>query len=92
MSDFRSRAITESELLSDTSCILAWLIEQGYEVYAFFADIGQEEVCDTLDHKRRLLTTLTKDFEAARQKALDVGAKKFFLEVSWLCLRVWCRY
>ena len=29
-----------------------------------------------------------KDFEAARQKALKVGAKKFFLEVSWtfLCL------
>jgi len=30
---------------SDTSCILAWLIEQGYEVYAFMADVGQEEVC-----------------------------------------------
>ncbi|KAJ7860411.1 argininosuccinate synthetase [Mycena olivaceomarginata] len=27
----------------DTSCILAWLIEQGYEVYAFMADVGQEE-------------------------------------------------
>jgi len=47
----------------DTSCILAWLIEQGYEVYAFLADVGQEE-----------------NFEAARQKALNVGAKKFFLE------------
>jgi len=47
----------------DTSCILAWLIEQGYEVYAFMADVGQEE-----------------DFEAARRKALAVGAKKFFLE------------
>ncbi|KAH9987540.1 putative argininosuccinate synthase [Russula vinacea] len=47
----------------DTSCILVWLIEQGYEVYAFLADVGQEE-----------------DFEAARQKALHVGAKKFFLE------------
>ncbi|EGN95090.1 hypothetical protein SERLA73DRAFT_187382 [Serpula lacrymans var. lacrymans S7.3] len=47
----------------DTSCILAWLIEQGYEVYAFMADVGQEE-----------------DFEAARVKALAVGAKKFFLE------------
>ena len=29
----------------DTSCILAWLIEQGYEVYAFMADVGQEEAC-----------------------------------------------
>jgi len=47
----------------DTSCILAWLIEEGYEVYAFMADVGQEE-----------------DFEAAREKALKVGAKKFFLE------------
>ncbi|POW01641.1 hypothetical protein PSTT_12353 [Puccinia striiformis] len=27
----------------DTSCILAWLIEQGYEVVAFMADVGQEE-------------------------------------------------
>jgi len=47
----------------DTSCILAWLIEQGYEVYAFMADVGQEE-----------------DYDAAREKALKVGAKKFFLE------------
>jgi Arginosuccinate synthase len=30
--------------IADTSCILAWLIEQGYEVYAFMADVGQEEV------------------------------------------------
>jgi argininosuccinate synthase len=27
----------------DTSCILIWLLEQGYEVYAFMADVGQEE-------------------------------------------------
>ena len=32
----------------DTSCILAWLIEQGYEVVAFMADVGQEEVCCAL--------------------------------------------
>ncbi|KZP01894.1 argininosuccinate synthetase [Calocera viscosa TUFC12733] len=47
----------------DTSCILAWLIEQGYEVVCFMADVGQEE-----------------DFEAARKKALSVGALKFHLE------------
>ncbi|TFK52038.1 argininosuccinate synthetase [Heliocybe sulcata] len=47
----------------DTSCILAWLIEQGYETVAFMADVGQEE-----------------DFEAARAKALKVGAEKFILE------------
>merc|ERR1712230_54858 len=45
----------------DTSCILAWLIDQGYEVIAFMADVGQEE-----------------DFKAAEEKALKVGAKKFF--------------
>ena len=47
----------------DTSVILAWLLEQGYEVIAFMADVGQEE-----------------DFEAAREKALKVGASKFVVE------------
>lgn len=32
---------------TDTSCILAWLIEEGYEVYAFMADVGQEEVSES---------------------------------------------
>lgn len=27
----------------DTSCILKWLIEKGYEVICFMADVGQEE-------------------------------------------------
>ncbi|KAJ3000037.1 argininosuccinate synthetase [Globomyces sp. JEL0801] len=27
----------------DTSCILAWLIDEGYEVMAYMANIGQEE-------------------------------------------------
>jgi argininosuccinate synthase len=49
----------------DTSCILVWLIEQGYEVMAYLADVGQEE-----------------DFEAARAKALKIGATKVFIEVS----------
>lgn len=51
----------------DTSCILVWLIEQGYEVLAYMADVGQEE-----------------DFEAAREKALKIGAKKVFIEVNYL--------
>jgi argininosuccinate synthase len=25
----------------DTSCILKWLLEQGYEVVCFLADVGQ---------------------------------------------------
>ena len=44
MSSCRFQALSEIETFSDTSCILVWLIEQGYEVYAFLADVGQEEV------------------------------------------------
>ncbi|KAJ9495385.1 argininosuccinate synthetase [Exophiala xenobiotica] len=45
----------------DTSCILAWLLEKGYDVVCFLANIGQEE-----------------DFDAAREKALKIGAKAFY--------------
>ncbi|XP_038046429.1 argininosuccinate synthase-like isoform X3 [Patiria miniata] len=27
----------------DTSCILLWLIEQGYDVIAYTADVGQDD-------------------------------------------------
>lgn len=47
----------------DTSVILAWLLEQDYEVIAFLANVGQEE-----------------DFDAAREKALKIGASKFVVE------------
>lgn len=47
----------------DTSVILKWLIEKGYEVVAYIADVGQEE-----------------DFDAAREKALAVGASKVYIE------------
>ncbi|NXX22857.1 ASSY synthase, partial [Podargus strigoides] len=47
----------------DTSCILVWLKEQGYDVVAYLANIGQKE-----------------DFEAARKKALMLGAKKVYIE------------
>lgn len=47
----------------DTSCILAWLIEKGYDVICFMAAIGQEE-----------------DFEAAKAKALKIGAKECYIE------------
>lgn len=49
----------------DTSCILVWLIEQGYEIIAYMANIGQEE-----------------DFDAAREKALKLGAKKVIIQDS----------
>lgn len=47
----------------DTSCILKWLVEKGYEVIAYIADVGQEE-----------------DFQAAKEKALMVGASKVYIE------------
>jgi argininosuccinate synthase len=47
----------------DTSCILKWLLDKGYEVIAFIADVGQEE-----------------DFEAAKAKALKIGASKVYIE------------
>jgi len=47
----------------DTSVILQWLIEKGYEVVAYIADVGQKE-----------------DFEAAKKKALKIGASKVYIE------------
>ncbi|MGA3094013.1 MAG: argininosuccinate synthase domain-containing protein, partial [Dehalococcoidales bacterium] len=43
----------------DTSCILKWLIDKGFEVICFIANVGQKE-----------------DFEAAKEKARKIGAKK----------------
>ncbi|XP_059608941.1 argininosuccinate synthase [Phlebotomus argentipes] len=56
--------MTETVLLAysgglDTSCILLWLLEKGYDVVCLIADVGQDE-----------------DFEAARRKALKIGAKE----------------
>jgi argininosuccinate synthase len=47
----------------DTSCILKWLAEKGYEVIAYIADVGQQE-----------------DFAAAKEKALEIGASKVYVE------------
>jgi len=47
----------------DTSVILKWLINKGFEVVAFMADLGQNE-----------------DFEAAKEKALKIGASKVYVE------------
>ncbi len=47
----------------DTSVILKWLLEEGYEVVAYLADIGQQE-----------------DFEAAKKKALAIGASSVYIE------------
>ncbi|MEM7617919.1 MAG: argininosuccinate synthase [Pseudomonadota bacterium] len=47
----------------DTSVILKWFIEEGYDVVAYIADVGQEE-----------------DFEAAREKAVNIGASAVYVE------------
>jgi argininosuccinate synthase len=47
----------------DTSVILKWLIDKGYDVIAYIADVGQDE-----------------DYRAAREKALEIGAKKVYIE------------
>lgn len=35
----------------DTSCVLVWFIEQGYDVIAYLADVGQEEDFDEVRAK-----------------------------------------
>src|SRR3989344_168183 len=47
----------------DTSCILKWLVDKGYDVVAYIADLGQNE-----------------DFNAAKEKALKIGASKVYIE------------
>lgn len=45
----------------DTSVILVWLVEKGYDVICFCADVGQD---------------VGEDFKAVRTKALSCGASK----------------
>ncbi|KKA26828.1 hypothetical protein TD95_000786 [Thielaviopsis punctulata] len=53
----------------DTSCILKWLLEEGYEVVCFLANVGQEEDWEEVRKKAALLgaskmiiTDLRKEF------------------------------
>ena len=48
----------------DTSVILVWLVEKGFDVICFCANVGQGE----------------EDFEAVKAKALGCGASKVFVE------------
>lgn len=48
----------------DTSVILVWLVEKGFEVICFCANVGQGE----------------EDFEAVKAKALGCGATKVHIE------------
>lgn len=39
----------------DTSCILKWLIEKGYKVVCYMANIGQDEDFDAARNKAKVL-------------------------------------
>lgn len=64
----------------DTSCILAWLIEQGYDVVAYMANVGSC-LCIHSGIGVEYDAGQEEDFEAARVKALKIGASKFILDV-----------
>ncbi|XP_026468141.1 argininosuccinate synthase [Ctenocephalides felis] len=53
----------------DTSCILKWLLDQGYDVYCYMADVGQDEDFEAAKIKARnigakevIVDDLKKDF------------------------------
>jgi argininosuccinate synthase len=48
----------------DTSVILVWLVQKGFDVICFCANVGQGE----------------EDFDAVRTKALNCGATKVYIE------------
>jgi len=68
----------------DTSCILAWLIEQGYEVYAFMADVGQEE--DFVTAEKKALAVGAKKFFLADLK------REFVTELIYPAVQANCIY
>ncbi len=60
----------------DTSCILAWLLEKGYSVVCFLADVGQQE--DFKEAERKAL-------KIGAEKLVVDDLKKEFVED--LCFR-----
>ncbi|KAJ7777210.1 argininosuccinate synthetase [Mycena metata] len=68
----------------DTSCILAWLIEQGYEVYAFMADVGQED--DFVAAEKKALKVGAKKF------FLEDLKREFVTELIYPAVQANCIY
>ena len=64
----------------DTSVILKWLLEEGYEVFAYMANIGQVEDFEAEVHQRWSVDDLTQRIllkqrrNALVHKALMTGA------------------
>ncbi|KAG9128257.1 argininosuccinate synthetase [Ceratobasidium sp. 392] len=63
---------------------LAWLIEQGYEVYAFMADVGQEE--DFVAAEKKALTVGAKKF------FLEDMKREFVTELIYPAVQANCIY
>ncbi|XP_078282269.1 argininosuccinate synthase [Rhinoraja longicauda] len=59
----------------DTSCILVWLKEQGYEVIAYLADVGQDEDFEAARKKATLL--------GAKKVFIEDLRKEFVEEFIW---------
>lgn len=55
----------------DTSCILAWLIEKGYDVVCFMADVGQEEDFDAAKAKAMKIGAKELIVENLRREFVD---------------------
>lgn len=68
----------------DTSCILAWLIEQGYEVYAFMADVGQEEDFEAAEKKALAV--------GAKKFFLEDLKREFVTELIYPAIQANCIY
>ncbi|KAI8518723.1 Adenylosuccinate synthetase [Branchiostoma belcheri] len=63
----------------DTSCILVWLIEQGFDVIAYMADVGQEE--DFAEAKEKALKL------GAKKVFIEDLKKQFVDEYIWPAVR-----
>uniref|UniRef100_A0A4W3JNZ9 Argininosuccinate synthase n=1 Tax=Callorhinchus milii TaxID=7868 RepID=A0A4W3JNZ9_CALMI len=59
----------------DTSCILVWLKEQGYEVIAYLANVGQEEDFEAAQKKAHAL--------GAKKVFIEDLRKEFVEEFIW---------
>lgn len=55
----------------DTSCILVWLKEQGYEVYCYIADVGQQEDFAAVRAKAELLGAVKFFCEDLKQEFVE---------------------
>ncbi|XP_033643587.1 argininosuccinate synthase-like [Asterias rubens] len=68
----------------DTSCILLWLIEQGYEVVAFTADVGQDD--DFEEIRKKAIKV------GAKKYVVKDVRKAFVVDNIWPAVQANCLY